>query len=430
MQDDGVTIGIDIGTSAARTVALDSRFIVVGQGKAAIPATGGDGRGSLRDPMIWWHAVERSLDDLLRRVHPGRVRAIAVDGTSGTVLPVDPEGRPLAPACLYNDTVDDTAVLARIARSAPPNSAAHGSTSGLAKLLTLQDTEKVARVLHQADWIAGRFCGRFDVSDVNNALKTGYDPVAGCWPEWLDATGVRPDLLPVILTPGTPIAPLTPSIRARFGFTPDTLIVAGTTDGCASFIATGANTVGEGVTALGSTLVVKLLSATPLFAPEFGIYSHRLGDRWLAGGASNTGGAVLAAFFDPGRIAALSSGLDPERPTGLDYYPLLRPGQRFPINDPHLVPRLSPRPADDARFLQGLLEGIAAIEADAYECLAAIGGPALPSVRSVGGGAANPVWTRIRARRLGVPMGRPASEEAAAGAARLAWQGVGHGTVP
>lgn len=37
----------------------------------------------------------------------------------------------------------------------------------------------------------------------------------------------------------------------------------------------------------------------------------------------------------------------------LDYYPLLRPGERFPVNDPGLPPRLTPRPEDDAVFLQG-----------------------------------------------------------------------------
>ena len=38
---------------------------------------------------------------------------------------------------------------------------------------------------------------------------------------------------------------------------------------------------------------IKLLSKTPVFAPDLGIYSHRIGEQWLAGGASNTGGAVL-----------------------------------------------------------------------------------------------------------------------------------------
>ena len=120
----------------------------------------------------------------------------------------------------------------------------------------------------------------------------------------------------------------------------------------------------------------------------------------------------------------LTETIDPGRPTGLDYYPLVKPGERFPIADPDLPPRLEPRPADDSTFLQAMLEGMAAIEALAYRRLTEFGAPALRSVRSVGGGARNPAWTHIRQHKIGVPFLPALSEEAAAGAARLAWQGV------
>lgn len=71
------------------------------------------------------------------------------------------------------------------------------------------------------------------------------------------------------------------------------------------------------------------------------------------GGASNTGGVVLRKFFSDQQLRELTPRLDPSRPTGLDFYPLVQPGERFPINDPALPPRLEPRPADDALFLQG-----------------------------------------------------------------------------
>ncbi|MCU0836983.1 MAG: FGGY-family carbohydrate kinase, partial [Chromatiaceae bacterium] len=185
-------------------------------------------------------------------------------------------------------------------------------------------------------------------------------------------------------------------------------------------IAAGVADAGDGVTTLGSTLVVKVLSERPVFAPAHGAYSHRLGDRWLVGGASNSGGAVLRRFFDDAELVALSARIDPAAASGLDYYPLLRPGERFPVADPALHPRLEPVPADRAAFLHGLLEGIARIEALGYRRLAELGAPYPARVLTTGGGAGNPAWTAIRARLLGVPVMPAADRDAARGAAVLA----------
>jgi sugar (pentulose or hexulose) kinase len=357
----------------------------------------------------------------------GRIRSLAIDGTSGTLLVAYEAGRPLAPAGTYNDA--SAAHLApRIEEAAPPESGAHGATSPLARLLVLQAEQPNARhALHQADWLAARLTGRLGRSDENNALKLGYDPVARDWPGWLDALGVRRDLLPEVVPPGTPLGPVLPELAAELGLPPGCLVVAGTTDGCASFLATGADAIGDGVSALGTTLTIKLLSDMPVFAPAFGVYSHRLGDRWLVGGASNSGGKALLRFFTPERMAELTPLLRPDLPTGLRWHPLPERGERFPFADPTLTFAPEPRPADDAVFFQALLEGIAQVEAGAYDRLRQLGGPPLRSVRTVGGGAANPAWTAIRVRLLNVPMLEPASLEPAYGTALLALQGAGHG---
>jgi sugar (pentulose or hexulose) kinase len=418
-------LGLDLGTSGARACVIDASGRTVAEGAAAM-------EGDPREPATWWRATERALDAALAATEPARIRALAIDGTSGTVLPVDASGRPLAPARLYNDPCEDRAILDRIAGLAPPESGAHGATSGLAKALGFAGLPGLARIVHQADWIAGRFSGGL-VSDANNALKTGYDPVARRWPDWIRAAGLDTGLLPEVLEPGAPTGRVTAEAAARFGLSAGTLVVAGTTDGCASFLATGASEAGDGVSALGTTLTLKILSDRPVFAPESGIYSHRLLGRWLAGGASNTGGAVLLAHFDAARLGELSAAIDPETESGLDYYPLVRPGERFPVADPALPPRLEPRPADDAAFLHGLLEGIASVEALGYRRLAELGAPPLRRLRSVGGGAANPIWSRIRQRRLGVPFEASASDQAAYGAAVLARHGASvparHGAV-
>jgi D-ribulokinase len=80
-------------------------------------------------------------------------------------------------------------------------------------------------------------------------------------------------------------------------------------------------------------------------------------------------------------------------------------------------------PADRGRFLQALMEGIARVEALAYRRLAELGAPALTALRTVGGGAGNAAWARIRARHLGVPLAPAVSTDAAYGTALLARKG-------
>lgn len=415
---DALFIGLDLGTSGARAVVIDALGGQVATARSAMADHG----ANHRDPAVWWAAARTALAGAVAQVDAARVAAIAVDGTSGTMVAVDADGRPLGDGLMYNDACSDDAILRQISSHAPASSAAHGATSGAARAILLGRAAP-HMVLHQADWIGWHLSGRM-VTDANNALKTGYDPVAAQWPDWLAAAGVDMALLPPVMEPGVMIGCVTPQAAARFGLATTCRVVAGTTDGCASFLATGASEPGDGVTALGTTLTVKLLSDRPIFAPDYGIYSHRILGQWLAGGASNSGGAALLEHFTPDQMAQLSRQIDPETDTGLDFYPLPAPGERFPIADPSLAPRINPRPDRDADFLQALFEGVAGVEALAFRRLAELGAPPLRSVRSVGGGAANPVWTRIRARRLNVDMPPPLSDEAAYGTALLAKRGV------
>lgn len=116
------------------------------------------------------------------------------------------------------------------------------------------------------------------------------------------------------------------------------------------------------VTSLGSTLAIKLLSTTRVEDARFGVYSHRLDDKWLVGGASNTGGAVLRKIFTDEQLQELSKRINPAQASPLDYYPLVDIGERFPSADPNMEPRLQPRPENDADYLHGILESIARIE--------------------------------------------------------------------
>lgn len=419
----GFTVGIDIGTSGVRAAALDLAGRLVGLGEASLPAATGHPRRE-QEPADWLEATVAAVRDLGRSIPLADCRAVAVDGTSGTLVPVDAEGRPLARARMYDDA-DTGGLAAEISRLAPPESAAHGASSPCARARQWVGLPGLSRILHQADWIARQLGVTRFVTDENNALKTGYDPVARAWPDWIETFGLPRALLPEVVAAGEPIGRVSPAAARLTGLPEGIPIAAGTTDGCATFLASGATQPGEGVTALGSTLVLKLLCERPVFAPGFGIYSHRLGDLWLAGGASNCGGRTLLAHFTQEQLAELEPRLRTDQPTGLDYYPLPSPGERFPVSDPDLRPRLEPRPADPSVFLQGILESLARVEAEGYARLRELGAPMPTSVRHAGGGSRGGAWMRLRAKALGVPLIPAASEQAAAGTARLAWRGLG-----
>ncbi len=410
-----VFIGIDCGTSGVRAIAIDANGKVIAESSFLMT----EFSDNLRSPKTWQTTFQSALNALLLIINRDSVQAICVDGTSGTMLPIDISGNPLAQGKMYNDACDDKSILTTIANHAPRESGAHGATSGLAKAIEFQQKSRCHKIIHQADWLAGNLCAVYS-SDTNNALKTGYDPILKCWPDWISATGMNLELLPDVLDPGTPIANISPQTALRLGLNKKVTIVAGTTDSCASVLATGARKTGDGVSVLGTSLAIKLLSDEPIFDPPSGVYSHALLDKWLVGGASNTGGNVLLKYFSIAEIVNLSKLINPETETGLDYYPLASPGERFPISDPDLSPRLVPKPETRLEFLKAMLEGMAQIEARGYAKLAQLGAPELNCVRTIGGGANNDTWTSIRERKLKVKMRPSISSQAAYGAARLA----------
>ena len=304
-------------------------------------------RFALAGRQLCFTLIERIPQELRRAV-----RAIAIDGTSSTVLLCNQTGRPVAAPLLYNDG-RGVAVMEILKAIAPPNHVVLSATSSLAKLLWWQQAKKLNEeascgyFLHQADWLAFLLHGRLGVSDYHNCLKLGYDVEQMRYPTWLNQLAIVQ--LPKVLAPGTPIGEVTPEIASRFGLRQDCLVCAGTTDSIAAFLASGAQLPGEAVTSLGSTLVLKLLSHTRVEDARYGIYSHRLGNLWLTGGASNTGGAVLRQFFPDTDLASFSKQIPTDQESPLNYYPLTKVGERFPTNDPHLPPQLEPRPADPCR---------------------------------------------------------------------------------
>jgi sugar (pentulose or hexulose) kinase len=413
-------LGIDFGTSGVRTSVINSNQEEIINFSVSIEKPTVKDSLVCQDPSLWWNSLIKNLQFLSTKIDLSKIERLSIDGTSGTVLICDGTGRPLDYALMYNDasSVEEAKLIEKISSGHPIVSS---PTNALVRTLSLikKNSAQSYKILHQADWIASKIIEEFKFSDENNALKLGYDCQERAWPNWFNELPLDEDSLPEILIPGQVMGNLKNQELLNLGFNSKLEVVAGTTDSIAAFLATGASQIGEAVTSIGTTLVVKAISAKPIFNREFGIYSHRLGDRWLAGGASNVGGKIIEELFG-NKIEDLSKSLNPDKLLNLNYYPLAQTGERFPINDPNKKPILEPRPDKETDFFQAVLEGITQVEKLSYEKIVEIGGSYPLKIFTIGGGGKNQNWNTMRKKILKVELGKPLSNDASYGVALLA----------
>lgn len=437
-----LSLGVDFGTSGVRSCLVDNSAKIIHETSFSWQAV-----GEGNDAEGWRLAMLKVMEGVPRESR-GDVQSICCSGTSSSALLFDIKTlRVSRQPRMYNFNVlqdspvpeNGKAILAKIAAVCPRGSATNAATSTLAKLLTWHAETPVSRserLLHQSDYCSAVLTGAVLIgrglgSDWNNALKLGYDVHELEYPAWLlsllDDCGVSREVIPPVQEPGTAMGLLGASFcTPQWGYSPTCRVVAGTTDSIAAFLASGADEPGQAVTSLGSTLAVKLLSRVPVSDDSRGIYSHRLGGQgWLVGGASNVGCAVFRQLaFSDEELRELSASIDPASPAPQGYYPLPKPGERFPVNDPHKQPVLTPAPPQVTRreFLHGLLAAMADVEQQGYAALAALGADPVREVLTAGGGSRNDVWTEMRRLRLGgtVAVRRADNADAAFGAARLA----------
>jgi xylulokinase len=461
-------LGLDVGTQGVRAVACTvddaARACAPQLVQAAQPFPSGVNVTGLplghaeQQPAGWWQAATACLRQLTAQLQPARIRALSVTSTSGTLCLLDGRGEPLRPAVMYNDA------RARQEASAAQTAGAElagrlgyrfNASFALAKLLWLARYEPAALsqaryIVHAADFLIGRLCGAYDVTDSSNALKTGYDIEHGGWPAFIaQDLGLPTTKLPRVVSPGTVIGAVTQAAAEQTGLAAGTLVAAGMTDGCAAQIAAGAVAPGDWNSTLGTTLVLKGVTEQLLRDPQGRIYCHRHPDGyWLPGGASNVGGEILAQSFPGADLTARDQQAARLSPGAWVAYPLARRGERFPFVQPEaegflvpftaiqhfqahasriLKPELSSpasvevdTPPSQAAIYTAYLEGIAYVERLAYATLEALGAVLGDAVHVAGGAARSDVWLQIRADILRRELWRPVEPGAAMGAAILA----------
>ena len=432
-------LGLDVGTQGARALICDGKGNVTAQ--AEKPFASPTSIDLLppgfveQEPSYWWDAAVDCLRGVmaelkLRGIDPQAIKAIAVDSTSGTIVPLDKYGIALRPAIMYNDTrAVKEADECNDAGKALTDKLGYkfSSSFALPKILWLKHNEpeifeKTSCFAHAADYIVSRLTGNFRVSDTSNALKTGYDLVDRRWPGFIEsALGIPPHIFPQVVSPGLTIGRVSGECVHETGLAPGTPVVAGVTDGTAGFLASGAVKVGDWNSTIGTTLVLRGVSANLVKDPQGRIYCHvHPQGHWLPGGASNAGAECLSKLFSGRNLDELNAYVPQYAPTSLLVYPLVRTGERLPFVDPDAEGFIIGEPRDSRELYVAHLEGVGFVERWCLELLEGLGAEVGDTIYTTGGGAKSAEWMQVRANILNRRVVRPQSTECAMGTAAVA----------
>ncbi len=431
---DVLLIGLDLGTQGVRAMLADTEGRVLASSScryARINAA--EGEGKEQAAYDWKQAAWQVLADLTRQAQEQLRHAqvfLAVDGTSGTILPLDKDFQPLRTALMYNDSrAGEVVPMVHEAAKELETRLGYrmGSSFALPKILWIRENqpelfEKTRAFVHQTDYIVGTLCGRYQVTDYANALKTGYDLLEERWDEnvW-QALSLEKALFPEVVSPGEAIGNILPEAAAATGLPLTTRIVAGATDGYAACIASGVVKPGQFNSTLGTTLVLKGVTKAFIRDPEGRVYCHKHPDGyWYPGGAGNVGGLCLNTWFEETQFDAYNAQVPDAVPTGNVIYPLLTKGERFPFVRPEAEGFRKIVREDLISRYAGTMEGVAYTERLCYDTLVSLGCEIGAELTITGGAVKAPVWSQIRADVLGRKLVEPVVAETAFGGILLA----------
>jgi xylulokinase len=430
---EGLDLGFDVGTQATKGVVLDAAAgrVVARGGRSYGLIPGLPAGAAEQDPQTWVDAVREVGAELLAApsVERKRVRGVGVSGQQHGLVVLDAEDEIVRPAKLWCDTTtaEEAQELSQnLGRAVPA-----GFTAP--KILWMKRHEpelwgRVRSVLLPHDFVNFRLIGR-KTMEAGDASGTGcFDPVARAF----DRTAVEridprlAEMLPPILSPGSPAGVLSGKGAALLGLDEGVLVAAGGGDNMMSAIGSGATSPGVVVVSLGTSGTAFAYSDRPVIDPE-GL---------IAPFCDSTGGwlpllcvmnmtgvteEVRAAFEEQEDIESLTRAAAriPPGCDGLLFLPFLQ-GERVP-NLPEATGVLAGiRPGLFRRgyLFRAALEGTSLSLGLGMERMKKLG-IAVEYVRLVGGGSRNPLWAQILADVLEAPVVRLAEPESAALGAAL-----------
>ncbi len=442
-------MGIDAGTQGVRALVANTSGEVLASRSVAfarLNVSAAPGYYEQR-PYDWKAAAFEAIGACVSQLKDAgigaeRIKALCIDGTSGTIVPLGADFEPLRDALMYNDLrakEEAAAVQGACGKVSAKLGYRFNASFALPRVLWLKNHipeiyENTRVFAHQADYLAGILTGAYGVTDYSNALKTGYDLIEERWPDCIGALGLETAKLPKVLPPGKPIGNILPKIAGELGLSEKTSVCAGATDGYTSALAAGALRAGDWASVIGTTLVLKGVTRELVIDPSGAAYSHKLpGGAWMPGGASSIGGRCLNERFDKSEFGALNKTVDELTPTGIVCYPLTGAGERFPFVDPDAKAFFA-RAGEASReyvhdisaslerrvLYAALMEGVGFAERLCFARMEELGCEVGDTIYTSGGACKSPEWLRVRASILNKRLRVPAVVDAAMGSAMLA----------
>lgn len=432
-------LGIDIGTSAVKTVLVNHRQGLVAEASIPLDVSMPKPGWYEQSPDNWWKAVRKACLAVRGKARPAyeEIDAIGLSGQMhGTVL-LDDRDRPLRPSILWNDGRADAE--ARELNETLPDLATIAGVIAMPgfpapKLLWLRRNERetidMADCLLQAkDYVRLLLTGEraTDMSDAAGSLL--LDERSRTWSEEIvEKAGITPAHLPMLLEGNASVGVLRPSAADALKLRRTVLVAAGGGDAAAGAVGVGA--VEEGRTFISVGTSGQYFVARKAYAPRRGrlihSFAHCVPHRWfdmaaLLNGASSFRwlAGILGMKVDEMMEIVPQSRAEPSDTLFLPYLA----GERTPLNDPHLRGSLLGlgHETDVAALVQAAIDGVVLSFLDAAEGVRNAGKKRDPT--GVIGGAsesARLVQAFADAFNIEVRRFRGGSVGAAFGAARLA----------
>lgn len=459
-----ITIGIDVGTSGTKTLAIADDGRILASASSEYPCSHPRPGWAEQDPELWWRATRETLAAVLGSgtFRPADVAGVGLSGQMHGSVFLDQAGEVVRPALLWNDqrTAAECAEIEERAggREALIRLVGNRALTGFTapKLLWVrkhepENWEKVRMVLLPKDYIRYRLTGTF-ATEVSDASGTLLLDVANR--RWSDELLGKLDLDSSLMPP----CHESPEVSARVseigakatGLPAGTPVVGGGGDQPAGAVGSGIVRQGVVSATMGTSGVVfahsEQLGFDPLGRLQRGCHAvpgawHVMGVVLAAGGSlqwfrNELGKAEVAAAkaqgIDPYVLLTGEAALAGPGAEGLFFLPYLT-GERSPHFDPDAKGGWIGLTVRHGRphLIRAVMEGATFAMRDSLELIREMGVD-ISEIRVSGGGARNALWRQIQADIYGADVHTLNSSEGPAyGAALLAQVGTGgFATVP